>query len=239
MGRWATLLPTRPRPPVVIELKGGRHGPGPRPFQWPNRGAAMLGLPQRAARMPLWGIVSNFVSFRLYHRDGRPWRMRSFGCGTCANRSGSWISTASSRSAALSQPGTGPSAADAGPAGTDGKSSARSRRRAVRGLQHEPLRSHRAPADPPRQIAGTAPSTSPRRFSTASFHGVLRGSRPAAGKVHRGAPTRRLPPFSKVTNPRWQKLSRCCSMPSTKATPACDLPTGYNGGLFRHDPRGG
>jgi len=44
-----------------------------------------------------------------------------------------------------------------------------------------------------------------------------------------------LPPFSKVTNPRWRNFIDLFAA-IDKGHESLDLKTGYNGGLFRHDP---
>ncbi|MFA7237997.1 MAG: hypothetical protein WC058_14125 [Phycisphaeraceae bacterium] len=44
-----------------------------------------------------------------------------------------------------------------------------------------------------------------------------------------------VPPFSKVTNPRWQNY-RNLFRAIDKGHPSLELTTGYNGGLFREDP---
>ena len=44
-----------------------------------------------------------------------------------------------------------------------------------------------------------------------------------------------LPPFSKVTNPRWRNFIDLFAA-IDKGHDSLDLKTGYNGGLFRHDP---
>ncbi|MDQ3330246.1 MAG: N-6 DNA methylase [Planctomycetota bacterium] len=46
---------------------------------------------------------------------------------------------------------------------------------------------------------------------------------------------KQLPPFQKVTNPRWQNFKGLFHAVD-RGHPSLDLETGYNGGLFRHDP---
>ncbi len=46
-----------------------------------------------------------------------------------------------------------------------------------------------------------------------------------------------IPPFTKVTNPRWQNFLDLFHA-IDRGHERLDLPTGYNGGLFRHDPGG-
>lgn len=46
---------------------------------------------------------------------------------------------------------------------------------------------------------------------------------------------RNVPPLARATNPRWRNFLDAFAA-IDKGHPSLDLPTGYNGGLFRHDP---
>ena len=63
----------------------GSHGQrGPGQIQRAHPRPAVLGLPRGGPRCP-WGIVSNIVSFRLYHRARRRGCMSFSPCRTCAD----------------------------------------------------------------------------------------------------------------------------------------------------------
>src|SRR5262249_54716171 len=49
-------------------------------------------------------------------------------------------------------------------------------------------------------------------------------------------PYNTLPPFSKVTNPRWQNFLALFHAVDKGHSRDLGLENGYNGGLFRHDP---
>ena len=187
-------------------VEGRRRQSRPRPVQRPHRRCSSAGTISTPCPTAPGASSATSSPSGSTTATRRRWPTRSSRSRTCATTKRSASSTASSSAAGWSARAPGRPLAGHRTAGADREPPARSRRRTVRRLQRQPPAAHRAPALQARARASTRRSTSPSKSSTASSSSPSARTATCCRRSASTGPISTLPPFSKVTNPRWRNF---------------------------------